>query len=57
MAALKTIHEPHCQACGGIIGTDCGAWEGYTSCCNERVVGGYRNCDPKECGHDGTEGN
>jgi hypothetical protein len=47
-----TVTAPHCQACGGVLDTDCGAWDGYTSCCNERVVGGYGTpCTPADCYH------
>jgi len=46
----RIVKEPHCQQCGGVIGKDCGSWEGYTSCCNERVVS---DCDPGgDCYHD-----
>lgn len=39
-----SIRVPHCQACAGIIGEDCGEWEGYTTCCNERVVHADHDC-------------
>lgn len=38
------IYVPHCQTCGGIVGEDCGEWEGYTSCCNERVCHAEHDC-------------
>lgn len=52
---LKQIAEPHCQQCGRIVGKECGHWEGYTSCCNELVVGGadaMHPCQTPDCYHD-----
>ncbi|MGV0985100.1 MAG: hypothetical protein ACOYB2_11125 [Limnohabitans sp.] len=46
---VKRVEGPHCQQCGGRIGIDSGSWEGYTSCCNERVVS---TCEPGgDCSH------
>ena len=57
------IGVPHCQQCGSTDYEDVefGPREndGYTTCCNERVVGGGTNfftgrpeeCDPDECAH------
>ncbi len=46
------IKDAHCQACGNVVDRDCGAWDGYTSCCNERVVGADgRPCTGDDCYH------
>lgn len=46
---IKKVDGPHCQQCGARIGVDAGAWDGYTSCCNERVV---YSCEPgRDCSH------
>lgn len=40
----------HCQQCGSTDNEDVyGGDQGYTDCCNERVV---YDCDPRDCSHD-----
>lgn len=40
-STMKNINGPHCQSCGSTSAEDIGNLadtEGYTRCCNERVV-------------------
>lgn len=48
---MRSILKQHCQACGSTHYEDISNSDGYTACCNERVVGGYGPCDPNECYH------
>jgi hypothetical protein len=41
--------KPHCQQCGSTDREDLyHGDQGYTACCNERVV---THCNPRDCGH------
>lgn len=53
---MRQIDTAHCQACGSTDPQDIGwdvraANDGYTACCNERVVGGPRGLanKPAKC--------